>query len=286
MLHRLLALHDDLGWLSNFNEVFPTQTWLSIISRLYRWPLPRRVKQMKVFPQPWEVYRFWERYLPGFSRRDRPHTAEDVPFAGIDPARRATMRSLKFQRKSRLLVKVTGWSRIAYFDRIYPDALFISLRRDPRSVVSSWLKAGRLDVTSPPDSESWQWGEVPPAYYEVWRELGGGYVVSAALKVRLDLDDIARNLDLFPGRSHELWYEDLIASPKPILRTICDFAELEWTPQFERSVDALSFYDATGKWRRYLSDEQGSLVLEFLRRTDELPASPGGVSAAARWVSV
>ena len=51
---------------------------------------------------------------------------------------------------------------------------FISLRRDPRAVVSSWIKAGWLDTTSPPDSDDWQWGEVHPALLELWEELGGG----------------------------------------------------------------------------------------------------------------
>ena len=41
---------------------------------------------------------------------------------------------------------------MAYFDRIYPDARFVFLQRDPRSVVSSWIKAGWLDVTSAPDT--------------------------------------------------------------------------------------------------------------------------------------
>jgi omega-hydroxy-beta-dihydromenaquinone-9 sulfotransferase len=281
MLHRLLALHDDVGWLSTFNETFPTQTWLSIFSGLYRSPLPRPLKDMKAFPKPFEAYRFWDRYLPGFSRRDRPQTADDVPAGGINPVRRATARVLKLQRKSRLLVKVTGWSRIAYFDRIYPDAVFVSLRREPRSVISSWVKAGWLDVTSPPDSEEWQWGEVPPAYGEVWRELGGDAVLTAALKMRLDLDDIARNMALFPDRCHELWYEDLIANPKTTVRAICDFADLEWTARFERVVGAMSFYDTTSTWRQHLTEEQGDLVLEFLRRTDAFAESQGTAASAA-----
>jgi hypothetical protein len=237
---------------------------------------------MKVFPKPFEAYRFWERYLPGFSRRDRPHTADDVPAGGIEPVRRATASVLRFQRKSRLLVKVTGWARIAYFDRIYPDAMFISLRREPRSIVSSWIKAGWLDVTSGPDSEGWQWGEVPPDYYEVWRELGGDPVLTAALKMRLDLDDIASGMDLFPSRSRELWYEDLITSPGPTLRAICDFADLDWTTRFERLVHATGFYDPTGKWRQHLTEEQGDRVLDFLRRTDTIAASRGIASAATR----
>jgi hypothetical protein len=281
LLHRLLALHDDVGWLSTFNETLPTQTWLSVFSGLYSWPLPPGVRHMKAFPKPFEAYRFWERYLPGFRRRDRPPTAADVPAAGIDPVRHATAQILKFQRKSRLLVKVTGWARIAYFDRIYPDAVFISLRREPRSVVSSWVKAGWLDVTSPPDSERWQWGQVPSKYYKAWRQLGGDPVLTAALKMRLDLDDIARNMELFPGRCHELTYEDLIAGPQNTLRAICAFTELEWAPRFERVVGAMNFYDSTGKWREHLTEEQGNLVLEFLKRTDAHTEPSGGIAAAA-----
>ncbi len=280
LLHRLLALHDDVGWLSTFNEAFPTQPWLSLFSTLYRWPLPSRIRHAKVFPKPFEAYRYWEHYLPGFSRRDRPLTATDVPEDGIRPVRDATSRILKFQRKSRFLIKVTGWSRIAYLDRIYPNGVFISLRRDPRAVVSSWVKAGWLDVVSPPDSEKWQWGKVPQAYYETWHDLGGGPLLSVALKMRLDLDDIARNIELVTDRSYELWYEDLVEHPEASLRRICDFARLDWMPRFERVVSGMSFHDYTGKWRRHLSEEEGERVLEFLRRTDQLAESPPQLVAA------
>jgi hypothetical protein len=281
LLHRLLARHPDLGWLSTFNEVLPAQPWVSVFSRLYRLPLPQGVRHARAFPKPFEAYRFWEHYLPGFSRRDRPHTAADVAAGEIEPTRRATERVLRFQGRGRLLVKVTGWSRIAYFDRIYPDALFLSLRRDPRSVVSSWIKAGWLDVTSAPGADGWQWGEVDPGLYELWRELGGGPALSAALKVRLDLDDIARNMALFPERSHEIWYEDLIRSPEPTLSDVCAFLGLPWSPAFRRVVAQTDFYDSTGAWRRNLGEEQGALVVEFLRRADELEGPGARVASAA-----
>jgi len=268
LLHRLLALHDELGWLSTFNETLPRMTWLSAFSRLYRTPLPDRLKTMRAFPKPFEAYRFWEDYLPGFSRRDAPQTAADVDPAGAERVRRATARVLRYQGRERLLVKVTGWSRIAYFDRIYPDARFVSLQRDPRSVVSSWIKAGWLDVTSPPAGDGWQWGPVPPGHEAVWEELGGGPVLSTALKIRLDLDDIAANAALFPDRVHELSYESLITDPEPHLRRLCDFARLEWTPGFQAVVDGTEMYDSTGTWRKHLSEKDGELVLEFLRRTE------------------
>jgi Sulfotransferase family len=278
LLHRLLARHEELGWLSTFNEVFPAWTSLSVFSRLYRAPLPARLKDAKAFPKPFEAYRFWEHYMPGFSRRDRPQAAGDVVPARIEPLRRATASVLRFQGRPRLLVKVTGWSRIAYFDRIYPDARFASLRRDPRSVVSSWVKAGWLDVTSPPGSSRWQWGEVHPQLLELWRELGGGPLLSVALKIHLDLDDIAANMAMFPDRCHELRYEDLISAPSPTVRNLCDFAGLEWTTEFQGFVESVQLYDPTGKWRNHLSEEEGDLVLEFLRRADAL--TKAGVASA------
>ncbi|MBA2240281.1 MAG: sulfotransferase [Solirubrobacterales bacterium] len=282
LLHRLLAGHDQLAWLSTFNEAFPTQAWLTWFSRAYGWPLPDRIKDLKAFPKPYEAYRFWEHFLPGFSRRDRPLTAEDVPAGGIDPVRRATERIATLQGKERFLVKVTGWSRIAYFDRIFDDAVFVSLRRDPRAVVSSWVQAGWLDVTSSPGSEGWEWGEVPADYLAAWRELGGDPTLSAAVKIRLDLDDIARNAARVPQRFHELSYEDLIARPEPSLRSICGFSGLDWTPAFERIVRSKHFYDPRGKWRRHLTEAQGERIIEFFARADASPAagSPAGPSSA------
>jgi hypothetical protein len=285
-LHRLLGLHDDVGCLSYLNEGLPSQTWLSVFSRAYRWSLPSRVKRMKAFPMPWEAYRFWDHYLPGFSRRDRPLMPEDVPLGGIEPVRKATAKVLRYQGQSRFLLRVNGWSRIAYFDRIYPDALFLHLERDPRSVVSSWIKAGWLDVTSPPDSRGWQWGEVPSAYFEVWERLGGGDVLSAALKTRLDLDDIARNIALFPERSLTVRYEDLVASPEATLRLVCNFTGLHWTSRFRRIVQATRFYDASDKWRRHLGAEQGALISEFFMRTDAIGLSERPTAGKPRPIGV
>ncbi len=281
MLHRLLARHEQVGWLSTWNETLPSQPWLSAFSNLYRAPISDRLKESKAFPKPFEAYRFWEHYLPGFSRRDRPQTASDVHEPGIEPVRRATAQVLSCQRRERLLVKVTGWSRVAYFDRIYPDARFVSLRREPRAVVSSWIKAGWLDTTSAPDSDEWQWGEVEPSLLELWDELGGGPILSAALKIHLDLADIATNLTVVPGRWREIWYEDVIRKPEPALRELCDFAGLDWTPRFKSEVESMGFYDPSGKWRRHLDEADGDRVLQFLRRADALSVAEANPDSAA-----
>ena len=267
MLHRLLARHPELGWLSTFNEVFPTQSWLSAFSGLYRSRMfSDSFKHRTFFPKPFEAYKFFEHYLPGFSRRDRPQTAEDVVESGIEPVRTRLAKILRYQGKSRLLIKVTGWSRIEYFQRIFPDAMFVWLKREHRSVLSSWVQAGWLDVTTGLDSPRWQWGQVPAAYREAWEDLGGGPLLSAAVKIQLDLDDIRRNMAKFPDSSYELEYEDLIADPLGELKGITDFCGLGWPSSFEQEMAALPFHDRRDKWKKYLTEEQGEQILEFFAR--------------------
>lgn len=267
LLHRLLAQHDDVGWLSTWNEVFPRTPALSRFSNLYRLPfLSRRIRHARIFPKPFENYRFWEAYLPGFSRRERPLTADDVPEQAIPEVRQRVARILKAQERDRLLVKVTGWARMAYFDRIFPDARFIWLQRNGLSVVSSWVQAGWLDVTTHPDSPNWQWGEVPEPYYRLWEELGGGPLLSAALKIQLDVDDIRLNSLRFPDRTLEVTYEELIAEPTETLHKMCEFAHLSWSHGLARAVAATRFVDRTNKWREYLTEEEAERVVEFFDR--------------------
>ena len=93
-------------------------------------------------------------------------------------------------------------------------------------------------------------------------------MLSAALKIRLDLDDIARDAELVPGRFHELTYEDLVLDPEPTLRALCNSCDLDWSSSFDAVVRRTAFYDSTGTWRKHLSEEQGALVLEFMERTE------------------
>jgi hypothetical protein len=266
MLHRIIARHPDVGWLSTFNEVYPTQTWLSVFSNLYRLPLPMDIRHLRYFPKPFEAYKFWEHYLPGFSRRDRPQRAEDVPDGAIAPVQKAVGQVLRYQDKKRFLVKVTGWSRIAYFRRIFPDTIVVFLNREPRAVVSSWIQAGWLDVTSGLDTGTWQWGEVPTEYRAWWQELGATPILSAAVKIQLDLDDIGKNLEQTRGKNYTLQYEDLITEPKKSLRALCDACELVWHPQFEKEIEGMEFYNPTNKWKKNMTEAEGNTVLEFFNR--------------------
>lgn len=268
MLYRLLGRHKDVGWLSTYNQKLPAHPWVSTASRLYGMKAFDGIRNHYAFPKPFSAYQFWQRYLPGIDRHDRPLTAADVPEAAIEPLRRDIARVLRYQNKTRFLTKVTGWARMAYFDRIFPDSLFVYLRRDPVSIVDSWVRAGWLNVTTDIDSPNWEWGPVPDAYRHIWRQLGGGPLLSAAIKIQLDVDDIRHNMAQFPTRSHEVVYEDLVTDAHRSLREILTFCDLEWSDAFERLITPSEVRNYSTRWQQERSAEDGKLLREFFARVN------------------
>ena len=270
VFYRTIARHRDVGFLSTLNQEFPSQTWLAIFSRLYPLKMLHSMRDVRWFPKPFSPYKFWGRYLPGIARHDRPLFPEDVPEKSIEPLRRTITRVLRLQNKKRFVMKVTGWSRMAYFNRIFPGMRFVYLKRDPRDVVSSWIQAGWLNVTSAVDSNSWEWGKVPEDYIKVWKEMGRSLLLSAAIKTQLDMDDIRRNMALFPGRCFELNYEDFVADPVSHLRETLDFCELQWYEDFEKVIKNTQIHNYAGKWKKVLTEEEGNLLAEFFDRLNRI----------------
>ncbi len=269
VFHRVLARHRDVGFLSTLNQSFPNWTWLSVFSRLYPLHMFAKIRDHRLFPKPFSPYRFWEQYLPGITRHDRPLVPEDVPEASIEPLRRAISRILRLQGRTRFVAKITGWSRMAYFQRVFPEMRFIYLKRQPRDVVSSWIQAGWLNVSMPVDGDSWEWGDVPEEYIAIWREMGRHPLLSAAIKTQLDIDDIRQNMDLLPGRCFELDYEAFVADPLGQLRATLAFAELDWSPDFERTIRETAIRNCTDKWTQFMSQEEGALLAAFFERVQD-----------------
>lgn len=163
-------------------------------------------------------------------------------------------------------MKVTGWARMAYFERVFPGLRFIYIKRQPRDVVSSWIQAGWLNVTNSPDSDTWEWGKIPEEYIKVWKNMGGSSLLSAAIKTQLDIDDIRNNIALFPGRCFELNYEDFVVDPVKHLREISEFCELDWYSDFEKAIKKTKIYNFADKWKKFMTEEEGELLADFFGR--------------------
>ena len=148
--------------------------------------------------------------------------------------------------------------RIPFFDRLFPDALFVFLWRDPRENVSSIMEAWRTGqwITYPAlDGWDGPWSMLlPPG----WRTLRGRPLEEIAAYQWRCTNSII--LDDLVARPSDRWsvvaYEDLVRDPQSVIRRVCEFAGLEFDAELAaRTATALpaSRYTLTapvpGKWR-------------------------------------
>lgn len=148
--------------------------------------------------------------------------------------------------------------RIPFLDRLFEDARYVFLWRDPRenlsSIIEAW-KAGRW-VTYP-TLEGWEgpWSLLlPPG----WQALKGVPLAQvAAYQWRQTNETVMDDLSRIPAhRRHVLRYDDLIAEPARTVRQLADYCDIRFDAALhQRTLAPLppSRYTdtppATGKWR-------------------------------------
>lgn len=149
--------------------------------------------------------------------------------------------------------------RVPFFDRIFPDAMFIFLWRDPRENLSSIMEAwrsGDWKTYNGLDGFEGPWSLIlPPA----WAAMRGKSLEEIAAfqwesTNRILLDDLGV---LRRERWTHLTYANLISDPAATISSICDFAGIECTGSLLERVTGplpLSRFTQTppaaDKWRR------------------------------------
>lgn len=149
--------------------------------------------------------------------------------------------------------------RVPFLDRLFPDARFVFLWRDPRENVSSIIEAWRDGgwVTYP-QLEGWDgpWSLLLPPGWKVLR--GKPLEEVAAFQWAATNRQLLADLGALP---RERWctvrYEDLVGRSAETVRGICDFAGLAFDEALAARTKAplpASLYTQTppqaGKWRR------------------------------------
>ncbi len=148
--------------------------------------------------------------------------------------------------------------RIPFLKKLFPDARFVHLVRDPikniASIIDAW-QSGRF-VTYPflPGWDAHWSLFLPPG----WRTLKGQSLADvAAYQWKVANQSILSNLDYSEtGDTVLVRYEDLVAEPQKVLARICDFHKLA-PHQFVTSDEALPYSQFTltppsaDKWLRH-----------------------------------
>ncbi len=227
LIHELMALHQDMAFISNFDDrlaLFDSKgCWNNAIFRAMR---GRWTKKGGGRFAPSEAYRLISRRVsPIYANSCRDLVAEDA-----SPWLKERFRDFFYQRwlsqgKPYVLHKYTGWSRVGFFAEIFPEAKFIHIVRDGRSVVNSWLKMPWWGGYRGDDN--WLWGELTEKENKSWQDAETSFPALAAIgwnKLMNSYEVSGENMA--PARMLTCRFEDFIQQPFQFMVNLQNWLEL------------------------------------------------------------
>ncbi len=163
--------------------------------------------------------------------------------------------------------------RIQMLLRVFPDAQFVYVVRDPRGSIASmyrgWTEEARFQRFELPPGFAiadypgthWCFGLIPG-----WEELEGATVMEiCAHQWRLYNDYCGRDLPADPDRVLTVRYEDMAADPGPVLARLAGWAHLDPGPldRYSRKLPVVNTWTmpSADKWRKVERELSGVLPL-------------------------
>jgi hypothetical protein len=240
---------------------------------------------------PYEGHDLWRIF---HHPRYRGWSSDHLAFGDAVPGERRfadTFINSRSERDAARFVEKTPENslRIGYLRELYPDAIFVVLRRDPCDVISSLIKGWRhprdiyrsyyvptdLQIPHYPHRRQWcfalieGWRDyvaqpIPEIAFEQW------WQCTAALKA-------ARNT-VAQERWYELYFEDLLEQPEQQLKALCEAIDIGNEPALQKRltellatpVNAMS-PPGRSKWQTQTPEE----ISQLLPRIASLAADAG-----------
>lgn len=264
-LHRLMTEHPHVSYLTRLQNKVPHNLRLHRFAmRLLDAPLPQgRVREAL---RPSEGWPFWELNAPGFSTPYRDLLAADVTVKTKDRLRRA-FQGLVTTRRSRPLIKLTGWTRVGFIKEVFPDARIIHVIRHPCAVANSLLYVQWWKGWHGPSQ--WRWGPLDSRQEAVWRAYDQSYGVLALIQIHKIMNAYRQSLRLLPDETRadilEIKYDDLCGSTEASMKEVIDFCGLDWTAGYSAAIRRRPMRSTDFKWRRDFTDAQQAQLLGACR---------------------
>ena len=258
LVQEVIAKHEHCGFVSNVEDNVP---YLNTLGRwnnaLYRSFLGEHTAKGGLRFAPSEAYQLLSKEVsPIYANSERDLLAEDVTTWLEKRFQDFFARRSAAQERPIFLHKYTGWPRIRFFARIFPQAKFIHVIRDGRAVANSWLQMDWWQGYRGPDH--WQWGPLSPAHRQEWEESGRSHVVLAGICWKMLMESFHAAQSALPaGQYLQLRFEDIVEAPRKHFEQMLDFAGLPWNESFERGFVRQAFrLDRRRAFEKDLSTEQ------------------------------
>jgi len=258
LLFHALAEHPHFAWISNWSNRFgDASAWLAL-ANLRHAPGVRALGKSGLRPRPVEGYRAWIDCFPGFNRPAQDLAARDCSDACAERMRALVARHTSVQQRPRFIAKYTGWSRIGFMDRAFPDARYVHVVRDGRSVAASLLGVDFWEGWRGP--EQWRWGPLSEEHERLWDASDRSFAVLAGLQWKLLVENIREAGAELGDRYREVRYEAFVADPLGSVDALRLWCGLPTAAGLVDRVTSLGVRDVGEKWRTFSAEEQRLLA--------------------------
>jgi len=247
----LLTAHKKTAWIPQRLAASPEKLRLAANARRLHWPLLgefflERRSEWRSVPEPAMGDDFWKHYVPGFTPPDEDPFIpgpDQVLEEEADRLRRAVASICDTQHRGLFAAEYSGFPRYALLKKVFPQARFLRVVRDPRSVAYHMVKrvAGEhADRAIWPHCEKWT-ALMPDPLKQRLNELDPTPLNFCGVLVRWFHQLYEQEAEALPqGDFQEIAYSDLLSRPKPTLKKTLRFLDL---PFDRRIAYYLKFHD-------------------------------------------
>jgi hypothetical protein len=271
VFHRMFSEHPNVAWLSTQCNRYPSKISINrFLMKAIDYPIVGRYLIKNI--NRGECYDFWEYHCKGFRGPCRDLLPEDVKKKTKEKIQNAMSRTLT-NKRSRLLVKITGWPRIGFLHEIFNDAKFIHIVRDGRAVANSLINVNFWHGWRGP--QNWRWGELTPTQKEEWEKYNRSFIALACIQWKILMDAMEKAKKYIDNNNFfEIKYEDLSSNTLKVFKDVTEFCDLEWSRNFETSIKKYSLKNKNYKWKEEFTKGQQNIVEnilhDYLKRYDYL----------------
>ena len=256
LLAAILAAHPDIGWASSLPA-----------------PLLRLARGLRLEPRRSAAYEAYgplrDQVSPMLVDPFRDLTAEDATPWLERRLREFFSRRAKGAGRPVFMYKFTGWPRARLLAAVFPQAKFIHVFRDGRSVANSYVQVrfwqGYRGVPA------WTFGDLSDEERRDWEATNYSWPYLAGLEwKRLMASFEAARHEIGAERWIDLRYEDLVARPVEESIGVLRFAGLDRWASLERRLAALRISESrSDAYRDELRPEDVTLLESALAPTLE-----------------
>jgi hypothetical protein len=247
VISEIIFQHEDLAWHSNYQELFPKFAPINYMRRVFDNKLWRIIgmntQNNRSFTnymlfRPIERYDFWEAvtgeridFSRGFLLNEKATDEER------EHIRTFFAKIVKFQKRKRLAIKITGPARMEYLMSIFPDAQFVLINREPVSIIRSWMEIYWNEQIT---NQLWWQGAYNEDELKKAKELSSNKFLFAAFQYKKLMETTQQEIDKMQPDIYNASYEDFVKDPKAFINDTMQFLHLHPSKLVDKFINKLS----------------------------------------------